>query len=120
MQQHHGTKSLDDNRYVDTATAAQNNGMDNEANQYHHHQHHHRKDNADGPAAMAESGGDTDGGSSANELQQPHRRHRITFDKMASGNVTTLLGRTAYLNCRVKSTSMGLRAVSCSAVQAHN
>lgn len=130
MQQHHDTKSLDDNRYFDAATTMQNNDMD-ESNQYHnhhhqqHHHHHHRqyqqqfnKDIIDESAATVESAGSISsvdgGGTNMNELQdsQPHRKHRITFDKTTSGNVTTLLGRTAYLNCRVKSTSMGLRLVS--------
>lgn len=41
-----------------------------------------------------------------------HRKHRVTFDKSASGNVTTLLGRTAYLNCRVKIFNSVHRSVS--------
>lgn len=103
----HDSKSLDDNRLLfedifdeRMETDANDDNVNNNnqlVNTYANHNHHHHQ-----------------------QQQQPHQHHhqhhhhrkRVIFDIAASGNVTTLLGRTAYLNCRVKSFSMGLRSVS--------
>lgn len=48
--------------------------------------------------------------STGNALEFPGSRSGPYFDKVASKNVTALLGKTAYLNCRVK--NLGNKTVS--------
>lgn len=61
------------------------------------------------PATCAvQSGGNGGGGSAGNSLGEsdPPNAHRGPyFDTNASKNITALLGKTAYLNCRVKNLS---------------
>jgi hypothetical protein len=45
-------------------------------------------------------------------LLVPPRKNSLYIDKLASPNVTALLGKTAYLNCRVK--NLGDKTVSTS------
>lgn len=48
--------------------------------------------------------------SSNNALDYSNNRGAPFFDKVASKNVTALLGKTAYLSCRVK--NLGNKTVS--------
>ncbi|CAH0389283.1 unnamed protein product [Bemisia tabaci] len=58
------------------------------------------------------SGAHRETNKNANQISQDsqERRNHPYFDKSASKNVTALLGKTAYLNCRVK--SLGNKTVS--------
>lgn len=50
------------------------------------------------------------GAHSKNNIEIEEPRSGPFFDKLASKNVTALLGKTAYLNCRVK--NLGNKTVS--------
>lgn len=56
------------------------------------------------------SGKSSDTYNSQNALEEPSARSGPYFDKSASKNVTALLGKTTYLNCRVK--NLGNKTVS--------
>ena len=54
--------------------------------------------------------GATSTGPNKNNIEIDEQRNNPYFDKAASKNVTALLGKTAYLNCRVK--NLGNKTVS--------